>query len=270
MIKLLRADLSRMFKSKPFWVCVILSAALSVLNCVTLSAGWEEHTSRLILSGGSNSILFMAIFTPLFVGTDYSHGTIRNKLIVGAKRPSIYFSNLLTVIVGDLLIAVAAYLPKVITAFFGESFGMGADEFAACMIISLCAYIAVSAIFAMLGMLIASRSRNIAITIVATFLLVIGAAVILDVLNAPEYVSDFIVTVDGIQQSDPMPNPGYIPPGAKREILTTITDILPMGQMIQMELGELHNQNVMPLYSLGVLTLASAAGIAIFRRKDLK
>ena len=270
MVKLLRADLSRMFGGRTFWVCVIMSAALSVINCLTLTPGWEEHTARLILNGGSNSILFMAIFAALFLGTDHSHGTIRNKLIVGSKRSSIYLSSLITVIVGDLLISLAAYVPKIITALFGNRFGMEINEFAFFVIISICAFTAASAIFAMLGMLIVSRSKNTAITIIATFVLVMGAAIIMELLNAPEFVSDFIVTANGIEQTDPEPNPAYIPPGAKRDILTAVNDILPTGQMIQMEMGELHNQNVMPLYSLGVLTIASSAGILVFRRKDLK
>ena len=38
--------------------------------------------------------LFMAMFTSLFIGTEYDYGTIRNKIIVGHSRTSIYFSNL--------------------------------------------------------------------------------------------------------------------------------------------------------------------------------
>lgn len=271
MVKLLRADLSRMFGAKSFWVCAALSAALSVLNCLTLNPGWEEHTARLILSGGSNAVLFMAIFSALFLGTDYSHGTIRNKLIVGSKRTDIYFSALMTAIAGDHVIALAAYIPKIITACFGKTFGMSANEFAFLIIITVCAFISVSAIFALLGMLITSRSKNTAITITATFVLILGAAIIMELLNAPEMVSDYVITAEGgFTQTEPYPNPAYIPPGAKRTILTAVNDVLPTGQIMQMELGELHNMELMPLYSLGVLAVTTAAGAVLFRKKDLK
>ncbi len=259
-----------MIKTNSFWVCVILSFALSLVNCLTLNTGWEEQTARVILNGGSNSVLFMAIFAPLFLGTDYSHGTIRNKLIVGSKRTDIYFANLIAIVVGDLLITLGAYIPKIITACFGKSFGMEADDFALLMVASVCAYISVSAVFTLLGMLIVSRSRNTAITITATFVLILGAAIIMEVLNAPEFISDYEITANGVIQTEPYPNPAYIPSGAKRNILTAVNDIIPTGQIMQMEMGEPHNRELMPLYSLGVLAVTTAAGAVVFRRKDLK
>ena len=38
--------------------------------------------------------LVMAIFIPLFFGTEYSDGTIRNKIVTGHRRLHVYFANL--------------------------------------------------------------------------------------------------------------------------------------------------------------------------------
>lgn len=270
MVKLLRADLSHMLKTRCFSVCVILSLALSAVNSLTLNPGWENYTARLFFDGNSNSLLFTAIFAALFLGTGYSNGTMRNKLIIGSKRADIYLSNFITITLGSLVIHLAKFVPTIVTACFGKSFGMDANEFAADLITILFAIVAADAFFALLGMLITSKSANTAITITAVFVLIIGAVIILELLQMPEFVSNFEITENGVTQTDPMPNPAYVPPGAKRDILTAVTDILPTGQIMQMEAGEPHNKELMPLWSLGVLAVTTAAGVAVFRKKDLK
>ena len=37
--------------------------------------------------------IVMAVFCSLFIGTEYSEGTIRNKIIIGQKRGTVYLSN---------------------------------------------------------------------------------------------------------------------------------------------------------------------------------
>lgn len=268
MTKLLRADLVRMWKAKPFWVCVIISFALAAVNIITLNKGWEEHTARLFLKDNFNSLLLIGIFAPLFLGTEYSNGTLRNKLMVGSRRVHIYLSNLITVAFGSLLIAVTRWIPNIVTAFFGKSFGMGAEEFALQMLTVICAIIAMSAVFTLLGMLISSKSASTAISISMLYVLIVGAAIIMSLLNQPEYIYGDELTEDGILQTDP-PNPAYVS-GIKRDILTAVYDVLPSGQMMQIENEDVHNAKLMPLFSLGVLAVGAAAGAAVFRKKDLK
>lgn len=272
MIKLLRADITRMWKTKPFWICVILSLAVSVVNSVGLTPGWEKNTSRILLDGCSNSVLFMAIFAALFLGTDYAHNTIHNKMIIGSRRLDIYFSELITVTLGGFLIALAELAPTLFTVCaFGKSLGMETNEFAFNMFIIFCALVAVNGIFTLFGMLISSKSANTAITITVTFVLIIGAAVIMSMLSQPETVTYHEITENGASGNTVTePNPTYIKPGLKRNILTAVNDILPTGQIMQMETGGLHNKELMPLYSLGVLAVTTAAGVVVFRRKDLK
>lgn len=271
MVKLLRADLAHTLKSKCFWVCLILSFSLSVINNITLTPGWQENTSRLLLESHSNSVIFIAIYTALFLGTGYAHNTIRNKLIIGSRRTDIYISNLITVILGGWLIALAMIVPTIFTVcVFGKDFGMSEKEFAAKMITIICAFAAACAIFTLLGMLITSKSANTAITITTAFVLILGAAVIMSFLTQPETISGYEVTVNGVSQTEPEPNPMYIAPGVKRDILTAVNDVLPTGQIMQMEGGAPHKEELMPLYSLGVLAVTTAAGVLVFRRKDLK
>ena len=58
--------------------------------------------------------IISAVFISIFIGTEYSDGTIRNKLIAGHSRTAIYISNLLICIVAEFFMQMAYLLPLVI------------------------------------------------------------------------------------------------------------------------------------------------------------
>ncbi|MBD5129753.1 MAG: ABC transporter permease subunit [Ruminococcaceae bacterium] len=247
---------------------------LDITNFLTSYSVDPECVKKLgaeLMSHCSNVLLFIAIFAALFLGTDHSNGTIRNKLIIGHKRFEIYFSNLITAAVGGLILIAAEWSVVLITGFcLGGEIGMPAEEMLLKMLICISAVIALSAIFTLLGMLFTSKSTIITITLVMTFVLVIGAAVIESILAEPEYVTSFEMMTDGVvTQGEAEPNPLYVS-GAKRGVLEAVNDVLPSGQMMQMEIGTLRSAELMPLYSLGVIAVSTAVGVLVFRRKDLK
>ena len=110
MIKLLRGDFIRLFKSKVFWICTIFMLSVAIL---CLYGRWDqinrmqdfEYTSpdSLLFSGTFYIGIVIAIFVGIFVGTDHSNGMIRNKHIVGHSRLSMYFSNLIICITASLI-----------------------------------------------------------------------------------------------------------------------------------------------------------------------
>ena len=273
MVRLLRANFARLWKTKSFWVCLIISTGLGLVNFITtysVDADCVKFLGTELMSNCSNVLLFISIFAALFLGTDYSNGTIRNKLVIGHTRGEIYFSNLITAAAGGLILMAAEWSVVLITGFcLGGETGMPAEELLFKMLICLSAVIALSAIFTLLGMLFTSKSTIITITLVMTFVLIIGAAMIESILIEPEYVSSFVMTNGEVTQGEPEPNPLYVS-GAKRDILETVNDILPTGQMMQMEIGRLRSAELMPLYSIGVLAVTTAIGALVFRKKDLK
>lgn len=274
MDRLLKANLSRMWKTRSFWICTALSVALGLANFLStysVNAECVETLGIRLTEDGSNVIFFFAIFAALFLGTDYSDGTLRNKLVIGHGRGKIYFSNLLAVSAGGLIMMTAAWLVVLVTGLaLGGEFGISAGEFAIKILISICAMISIGAIFTLIGMLFSSKSTIVTITLVLTFALLIGAAVIESLLAAPEYIRGYEISVNGeIIQSEPEPNPMYVG-GVKRDILKTVNDVLPSGQIMQLSLGDVRVPQLMPLYSLGVLAAFTAVGAVVFRRKDLK
>ncbi len=101
MRKLLSANFSRLFKTKAFWLGMgAMVLAFFIIHRPHSSPLYFEKTffQYTLLIG-----FFVAIFTALFIGTDYHDGTIRNKIILGHPRQALYISN--------LIVCFAAALP---------------------------------------------------------------------------------------------------------------------------------------------------------------
>lgn len=274
MAKLLQSNFARLWKSKPFWVCAILAFALAILNSIELNpddTSWMYATGNLIVGGGSNSMIFASIFAALYLGTDYACGTIRNKLAVGHSRGNVYFASLITVTSGALLIGAVYTVPSIFkTIVWGKELGMSTGEFLLSISILVCAMIALSAIFTLLGMLITEKALTTTFTIVLAMVLLIGSSLLMQLLNQPKELTYAEITADGVSMIETEPNPMYIGEGLKRDIMTAITDVIPGGQIIRLETGDFHNPEFYPLYSFGIIAVTTAAGVLIFRRKDLK
>ena len=234
-----------------------------------MNKDWVNQTGDLILNQvGSTALFIAAIFAPLYLGAEYACGTIRNKLAAGHSRVNCYFASLIPVTSGTLLILAAYCVPLVtMSLMWGKDLGMTSGEFCMRILIIVAAAVASSSTFTLLGMLIPLKSLTTAITIVSAFVLFQGSFMVVNLLNQPEYVLNY--TTDVIQ-TEPQPNPSYIKEGALRNVLTAVTDVLPSGQMVRLQDNSMHNRELYPLYSLGILAVTTTAGVVVFRRKDLK
>lgn len=273
MLKLMRADFARLIKSRSYWICVILSSAVCILNIVTgyiASKNSIQSIATYLMGDSSNNMLFTAIFVSLFIGTDHACGTIRNKLIVGHSREEVYFSNLAVTCSAALGMRVISWICVLIFGFAaGGKIGMDAGELMLNIAIIVMLLFAACAIFTFIGMMISSKSTNTVISIVSVIALIVGCALIKQFLDQPDMIYDVAITDNGIMPLEPYPNPMYVS-GTARDLLTTLLDILPGGQAIQLEMRSLHTPELMPLYSLGVIIVVTAAGLILFRKKDLK
>lgn len=272
MIKLLRADFARLFKTPSYWIC----AAVSLVICATNIVGSyltnndiSQSIGTFLFQDVSNIMLFSAVFASIYIGTDYSCGTIRNKLIVGHKRGAVYFSNLITVSTGALVIRALSWIFEAVFGLIvGGKLGMPADRLALLMTIGVCSLIAVCSVFTFIGMVISSKSSGIVASILTLMALVIGGALLMELLNQPELISEYS-SASGSWTAELVPNPLYIT-GTLRDIFTVINDVLPGGQSVQLTMSSLHDPQFMPLYSAGVTAVVTIIGLSVFRKKDLK
>ena len=73
-----------------------MAAGLSIASFFSMYSMrpiYAENIGSALISNGSSVVLLSSILTGLYLGTDYSNGTIRNKLTVGRTRIEIYFAN---------------------------------------------------------------------------------------------------------------------------------------------------------------------------------
>lgn len=269
----LRADFARLFRSRFFWLLAAFLFAAGILDA-------QDHspidTSLLLFVSGVS--LLSSLFAAFFIGTDYSDGTIRNKLIVGKTRAAIYFSNLITVFAAAELMNLCLSLPTVILApIFGRGFALTAKELLFRLLIENLALLATLALIVLVTMLVKSRSSAIVLGTLLVLGLFVGASVIDSSLREPEYFQGRLFVDDnGNIQYDTETkeaNPNYVR-GTQRKILETAYDILPGGQFIQMsylpnELDPAHG-GLLLLYSAGILAASILIGVPTFQRGDLK
>lgn len=89
MMRLIRADLFRLRKSTAFWILLCLCVAEGVV-CALHNLSYHYFEDAGILS-----IMFlMGAFLSLYIGREYSDGTIRSKIISGSTRRQIFLSRL--------------------------------------------------------------------------------------------------------------------------------------------------------------------------------
>ncbi len=276
MCNCLRADFVRLFRSLFFWILIIFLFGSGVLSTFD---GSNRALDNDLLTAVSAVMILGPIFTAFFIGTDYSDGTIRNKLIVGNSRAAVWFSNLIVCCAAAELMCLSFLLPIVILGpIAGRGYVLTAEELLFRLLIENIALFALIALVVLIAMLVKSRSSAIVIGTLLSLGLFICASVIATRLREPEYYQGMMyVDEDGNIRYDTETkeeNPTYIGNGTTRKVLEVVYDVLPSGQMIQVssmweEYDSAHG-GLLLLYSAGVLAAAILIGVPTFQRGDLK
>lgn len=273
MNKLMAANLARLKKDKVFWLGI---AFLFVFCVIILMKNYQDSAGSVAVDNfffGYTMFVSIvsAIFCSLYLGTEYSDGTIRNKLIVGHPRGSIYLSNLIVCIVANLLMMLAWLIPAVALGFplFG-SLTIDIKTFLLMFTGSLIMIAALAAVFTLISMLVQNKAFAAVAAVVGIFVLIFAATYIANALDEPASYPGYEMGADSsVVSSEEVPNPNYLS-GTKRTVYETILDIIPTGQALQyMSLTAIHLWR-MPLYSLAILIITTSAGIFVFRKKDIK
>lgn len=292
MRNLLRANFSRLFKSKIFYLAVLVMAGLAA--CATWNQ-WDEMRKYGSIASVDyalflSQVLFgivAAIFVSLFVGVEYSDGTIRNKLMVGRKRTDIYLANFITCMAALAIVYAASTAvalgmstlllePSVVPAkHLWIAFGMG-----------LFTVLAYAAIYNFFAMLLSNKTYTAIASILLAFGLMICATYVQNRLDQPEFYqqlapgivtgADEDVTMavmeDGTvaeMKLETVPNPLYLS-GAERERFQFFLDVNPYGQTTELAMLNIPHPGRIILLDLGIVLIFGLGGVTLFRRKDIK
>lgn len=270
MNKLLRANFVRLKKDKIFWIGMAFMFTAGIFFVVQKYINYPAASSdQLFFIFPVIICIITAAFNSLYIGTEYSDGTIRNKLIVGHKRSAVYMSNFITCLTAGILMTLP-YILAVSTlgvSLFGLP-KMDAESVIILIFISYMMIIACISLFTLLCMLNQNKATAAVVCILVIIALLVLASMIKSRLDAPEF--NYILTnSSGYSSQEQVINPGYLT-GTKREVFQFFLDFLPTGQAIEISEQATPHLWQMPLYSLVITLVSTAGGMFLFRKKDLK
>ncbi len=276
MSKLLSANFMRLKKDKLFWLCMgamLIYAVMYMLNGCRQATGdlsvFHYSIDQYYFQFAASIGAFCALFSSMFFGTEYSDGTIRNKIIVGRTRAGIYIANLLTTFTATLSMMLVWLVGALVAVPVLGVWKMSILKLLLYLLIAVMFVAAFSAICTFVNML----SGNKAVTVVISFLVFFGLSIFSNIIYGslcePEMTSGIIITANGMDLSEPIPNPNYVS-GVTREIYQFITDFLPTGQGLKMWQLEIDHPVRMLVSSAMITLLTTSGGILVFKRKNLK
>ncbi len=286
MSKLISANFTRLFKSGVFKLYMIFSVGISAFMILMRYLDYqrnieeyaklppEYHTMDGILFVSLLYILFaVPVLVGNFVGTEYSDGTIRNKLIVGHKRSNIYFANLIVCSAG-VLIGVIIHI--LINCTVGAALcGMEVLTVPKILEITLymiIAFISVTALMIMITMFVNSKAGASVAVLIVTMIMFVATLTISNKLSQPEYYEGgkyFDEETQELVEIEREKNPDYLT-GTKRKIYQTIYDVIPVSHMYESAMTSTENAGKFAGYDGIILVVTTALGIILFRKKDLK
>lgn len=278
MSKLISADFARLWKNKLFWAEAALMFLWAVVVLVTSYRNGikYDYTDMMVLDefffqqapliGG-----FCAVFTSLFLGTDYSDGTIRNKIMIGHDRKAVYLSALIVSAAAGIIINMVWVLGMLVIGI--PLFGWikaGTAVIAIHFLILLLLIISITSIFTLIGMLNHRKAGAAVISLLVFLMLLFLAAWCNQKLSEPEiYEGGYAILEDGtFEEIEPYPNPYYIS-GNTRKAFTFALEFQPEGQGLLVGNMEVENQWRLMLYSIVVTAVTTVAGIYSFQRKNI-
>ena len=288
MNRLVSAGFSRLFNSLCFRVYIIFAVLYSTTNIFSRYYDIERMKSYsdtnmsaqsyTIDSGAFDCAMTMvfatAVFIGMFIGREYSDGTVRNKLTVGHSRGGLYLSNFIICAAANVMGIFAALtltlgigIPLIGTA-------LTVQEILCFILTILLASLAVTAVFTFISMLISSKSAQTAVLILGSFIMLFVTIYINESLSAPEYYSEYVIstTIDGetvIEEGNQIKNPFYIT-GNKRKVYEFFDEFLPVSQLYRTANSTQTDLTKCAIYDIIILIAVTEAGVLLFCKKDIK
>lgn len=276
MRKLLRANFSRLLHDRTFRLLTALTVFfrvfMTVVNAINVhreGAVWVMDFR--LLNCAILCPILTSVLVALFVGSDYSGGTLRNKLIAGHRRGNIYLANLITCCCAGIILTIAFVVPQgALGLLLGEQIQSAPAKLLMYVALSLALMFAFTALFTLIAMLCQNKSYTVAGCILLVFVLLFFGVYITSALNEPEYLAGYSYTENGVTvEKLETKNPNYVS-GTKRQVYEFMQDITPGGQMLQISDMDAEEPAMLALYDGIILLAVTGVGTVFFRRKDLK
>lgn len=286
MSRLIKTNFSRLFKSGIFKAYMLFSSGLSLFIIFMRYNDYqrnmvyyeqlppEYHTIDGVAFVGIMYLLFaIPIFVGSFVGTEYSDGTIRNKLVVGHKRTNIYFANLIVCTAGTL---IGAGINLLINLTLGSAVCglevLTASDIIGGILYSFIALVSSTAIMVLITMFVNSKAGASVAVVVITMIMFFSTIIIQNKLSEEEYYAShsYLDEDTGTRIEIPAEKNPYYLDGTKRKVYQAVYDVMPTSHIYEYVMMFTDKANKYTVYDGIILIATTALGIILFRKKDLK
>lgn len=288
--KLIHAGFFRLFHSLCFKIYIIFSALYSFINIlnnffmigkigiVTDSASTINRPLDITAFDSAMTLIFAsAVFIGMFIGREYSDGTLRNKLTAGHGRGSVYLSNFIVCLCAHIMGLVTALTVTLGLGVPLMGTGLTVTEILTFIIITVVASAAVISVFLFISMLLSSKAAAVSVLITGAFAMLIFTVFVDSRLSEPEYINDFrIVTTEGENGTETEFVPGedvknpFYPTGTERNIYEFLDDFMPISQLYRAANGNSSGLTKSVIYDIIVFIAVTEAGVLLFHRKDIR
>ncbi len=265
MRKLMTANLRKLVRDKYLWiicaVCMVMCMIGAADDCqaVPLMTARGLVTENFLYLGGPMLGLFLAVFVSLFLGTEHSDGTLRNKVTVGRSRSSIYLTSFLTCFLGSLILLLFWFVGSfTFLPMSGLELQYGWGNVCLMIVLLIGTLAAFSAIYTLIGNLCSNKSMTVVYSFASFGAIFLVSNHLYSRLGEVEFVSSAM-----------LPNPRCLS-GSLREVYQSLLEMLPAGQLILIAYHEVVHPARMLLFSLSLTVTILLLGLFFFQKKDLK
>lgn len=249
---------------------------MSVMNYISAQQyeNYEPQIINILFVYALTVAILIPAFVSLFIGTEYSDGTMRNKIIIGQTRKCIYLSNLIVCSVAGLSFCISYVIGVFIAALPFHT--INPDILKDAVMLILCSFvmsIAFTALCALTAMLCQNKALTAVINILTAFCLLVISLYITSRLSQPEvYLGFGLNTETGkVEATEDVPNPSYLR-GTEREIYQFFNDFIPTGQAVNITQagGTAQSPGLLAAYSASIIIVSTGVGMFVFKKKDIK
>ncbi|MGN0265773.1 MAG: hypothetical protein ACI4DX_15630 [Oliverpabstia sp.] len=258
MRKQLSANFHRLWRSQSLWLflggMVCLASVFMMIQYTAMD--YTVPLSRVIFLPLSLYGIAAAAFVSVFVGTDFSDGFIRNKVVSARSRNHVVFAHMITSCTGCVLVylAVTAFSAGVGTFFFEND--VTTDRFILFLFLGIGMSIVYGSILCMTTLLCGSKTQAIIWCMLFAMLM----------LFLSLHTNQILVQT---RFKDGALNPHYVN-GFKRIFYGILHDINPCGQAAQLSAWNYFKPIRGFICNIIWILVVTCSGCAFFRRKDLK
>ena len=278
MRKLITANFHRFSKDRFSWCVVGIVVILSLASVFNSAGSFEAMAAR----GYAMSLedcyfnqapligAFLALLISMFLGTEFSEGSIRNKLCIGHKRNEIFLSNFISCAFASIVLTAVWLLSC--TLLFGliGPLEVEVSEFVGYIFVAMGFAVSFAALYTVIGSLSSNKAMTIIYTFAVFIILAMAASALDDRLCEPEI--NEIMTYNNygaVVMQESAPNPLYLS-GTIRTVCEVALELLPTGQALL--LSEVAIEYPVRAIALSAVftTVTLLVGSMLFRRKDIK